>query len=122
LGLILIDSSVWIDHLRQALPTLGLYLAEGRTLQHPMVTAEIALGSIQRREQVIAQLVRLEQAAPVDLETFLQRVDEWNLAANGVGFVDAHLLCSAAACGATIWTSDRRLAVQAERLGLLFAI
>jgi predicted nucleic acid-binding protein len=122
LGLILIDSSVWIDHLRQALPTLGLTLAEGRILQHPMVTAEIALGSIQRREQVIAQLQRLEQAAPVDEAIFLQRVDEWNLAATGVGFVDAHLLCSAAESGAPIWTSDRRLAVQAERLGLRFTV
>jgi len=120
LGLILIDSSVWIDHFRQALPALSLYLVEGRTLQHQMVTAEIALGSISHREQVIAQFLRLEQATIVEEATFLKRVDEWGLAGTGIGFVDTHLLCSAAESEAVIWTRDRRLAVQAERLGLRF--
>jgi len=86
-----------------------------------MVTAEIALGSIRHGEQVIAQLLMLEQAAPVDAATFLRCVDEWGLAGTGIGFVDAHLLCSAAEYGALLWTRDRRLAVQAERLGLQFA-
>lgn len=90
-------------------------------MQHPMVTAEIALGSIQNRDQMIALLLKLEQAVPVDDPTFRQRVDEWSLAGTGIGFVDAHLLCSAAEQRAAIWTRDRRLAVQAERLGLYFA-
>lgn len=119
--MILIDSSVWIDHLRSANAGLALALAEGRVVQHPFVTAELALGSLASRDRFVAMLGLLSPAPVVETARLLDFITNHRLFGTGLGMVDAHLLASAADMGAArLWTSDRRLAEQAERLGLLY--
>lgn len=120
MGLILVDSSVWIDHIRSPIADLGACLARERVLEHPFVTGEVALGSMANREKVIAMLALLPQAEVGDAAAFLAFIQENELFGTGLGLVDCHLLLSATAGKAKLWTRDKRLAGQADRLGLAY--
>lgn len=115
----LVDTSVWIDHFRATMPGLVRELKAGVVLTHPFVIGELALGQLRRRAetlQLLADVSGLEVSAH---DAVLRFVDDHRLHATGIGWVDAHLLCSAAAAGASIWTHDVKLRKQAARLGLL---
>lgn len=115
--MILVDSSIWISHLRGANAALALALAEGLVAQHPFVTAELALGSLADRDRFVAMLDLLPTAPTVDQSVLLAFIADHRLFGTGLGMVDAHLLASAALQGAKLWTADKRLAEQADRLG-----
>lgn len=117
--MILVDTSVWIDHLHTAEPDLVALLEAGSVAVHPAVIGELALGRIADREIVLGALGRL--AAPVaarDAEV-LQLIEHHRLAGSGIGWADAHLLASARlTAGSSVWTRDRRLRAAAQRLGV----
>ena len=117
--MILADTSVWIDHLRSGNARLSDLLAAGRIVCHPYVSAEIALGSLRARAEILLLLdglAALPVAAPDELRVFVERD---RLFGRGIGFVNASL---AAACllapGAQLWTQDRRLDAVATDLGI----
>lgn len=117
--MILVDTSVWIDHLRRGDRALAELLEAGRALGHPFVLGELALGTLQAREVVLDALRNLPQAARATDEETLQFIESERLYGLGVGYVDAHLLAAARLTpGAALWTRDGRLAAAAERLGL----
>lgn len=119
--MILVDSSIWIDHLRGANAVLAVALAEGRIVQHPFVTAELALGSLAQRDRFIGMLGLLPAAPVVEQSALLGFVMQHRLFGTGLGMVDAHLLASAAHDDeARLWTKDKRLADRAGRLGLSY--
>jgi predicted nucleic acid-binding protein len=118
---ILADSSIWIDHLRKPLAPLTALLTEGRLVMHPFVTGEIALGSIARRAQVLLVLTSLEQLEPVSPDALLEFIEEADLGAKGIGYVDAHILAVTHRDQAKLWTRDKHLATQADRLALAFS-
>jgi predicted nucleic acid-binding protein len=115
---ILVDTSVWVDHLRQGNTRLRDLLAEARVAGHPFVTGEVAMGHLRRSSEILTLLGNLPQAAQAEHEEVLRFVAEHELAGSGVGWIDAHLLCSAALDGSRLWTLDRRLAAVAAQLGL----
>jgi hypothetical protein len=119
---ILVDTSVWIDHLRAGDQVLAGLLEAGKVLAHPFVIGELTLGSLPRRDQVLRGLQDLPQAnVATDLEV-LYLVDRHRLFELGFGYVDAHLLASVKlTAGAGLWTRDRRLGRAAHRLGLAIA-
>jgi predicted nucleic acid-binding protein len=120
---IIVDSSIWIDHLRSPEPGLAMALSEGMVLQHPFVTSELALGSLANRVGIVAMLGDLPQAQILPHVTFLNFIEEARLPETGLGMVDAHLLASAAAFDTVrLWTRDKRLAREAERLDLAHAL
>jgi predicted nucleic acid-binding protein len=117
--LFLVDSGVWIDHLREADPDLERALRAGQVLGHPFVTGEIAMGSLKDRKTVIEALQCLPQAEEARGEEVLDLVERQVLSSRGLGWIDAHLIASALlTADARIWTRDRRLHDVAERLGL----
>lgn len=117
--MILVDSSIWIDHIREPNNDLGRLLMLGQVAQHRFVTAEVALGSLSQRAAIIALLQSLPPANEVDHASLLAIIEDADLPANGIGFVDAHLLASAASTPATLlWTRDKRLRAHAVRLGI----
>lgn len=119
--MIVIDSSIWIDHLRSTIPHLVELLIEQRTVQHPGVIGEIALGSIAERERFLGMLGGLPQIRTISDDRLLDAISEHALHGTGIGYVDAHLLASTmATADARLWTSDKRLAAQAERLGCCY--
>jgi len=115
---ILADTSVWVDHLRQGNTRLASLLDATEIVCHPFVTGEVALGHLRRREEILALLAALPQAMLATHEEVLGFVEEHGLVASGLGWVDAHLLCAAALDRSRLWTFDRRLAAVAVRLGL----
>lgn len=115
--MILVDSSVWIDHFRAADDALNRVLLQGAVVQHRFVTAEVALGSIANRAQIVARLSALPQVEPVDEDRLLDFIRDSELAGCGIGLVDAHLLMACDLQHHQLWTRDKRLQAQAERLG-----
>lgn len=118
--MVLIDSSVWVDHLRGSEPTVVRLLESARVLVHPFVIGELALGGL-RQSLALGLLRDLPQATVADAEEVLGFIQRYALAGSGVGYVDAHLLASVFLTpGARLWTRDKRLASAAEKLGVNF--
>jgi predicted nucleic acid-binding protein len=116
---ILVDSSVWVDHLRRGDATLAGLLENGRVLAHPFVTGELALGSLKKRAVILTDLQSLPQAVIAHDEEVLRFIDQYTLYGLGIGYIDAHLLTSVRlTAGGSLWTRDKRLHAVAERLGL----
>lgn len=119
--MILVDSSIWIDHFRSPSAGVELLLERRRVLGHPAVRGEIAMGSLRDRNAKLAALDRLPQAVQANDQEVFRAIEENRWFSRGIGFIDAHLLSSAMATPATrLWTSDSRLAAIADDHGVLF--
>lgn len=117
--MILVDTSVWIDHLRSGNVALSAALEGGLVLTHPFVLGELACGNIANRSEVVALLRKLSVAPVATDEEVLAFIEMRSLMGRGIGYIDAHILASAALSGsARLWTLDRRL----ERLALEFGL
>ena len=117
--MILVDTSVWIDHLRAGNALLAGMLDSGSVLMHPFVVGELALGHIRRREIVLALLSDLPRSAVATDAEVLRFIDRQALFGRGIGYLDAHLLAAVRlTAGAELWTKDNRLRRVAEQLGL----
>jgi len=118
---ILVDTSVWIDHLRKGDSALAAELDAGRVLMHPFVIGEVALGHLVQRDRILALMQDLPPAPVATHDETLAFIDRRRLAGRGIGYVDAHLLASVALTGtARLWSRDKRLAGIAITLGLSF--
>jgi predicted nucleic acid-binding protein len=116
---ILVDTSVWVDHLRKGDQVLGRLLFAGRVLAHPFIVGELSLGVLRQREAVLSALMDLPQATIATEEEVFRFIEANGLPGSGIGYVDAHLLAATRLTpGAAIWTRDKRLSEVAERLGL----
>ena len=121
--MILVDTSVWVDHLRSGNAELGELLEAGQVLMHAFVIGELALGSLSpRQRKLILQALRdLPYATPATDDEVLDFISRYALHGLGIGYVDAHLLVSARLSGADLWTRDKRLSEIAVKLGLAAA-
>lgn len=120
--MILVDTSIWIDHWRSADERLTRLLEAGQVLVHPLVVGELALGNLLHRDQVLAALQDLPQATTATDAEVLCFIDQATLAGSGIGYIDAHLLATVRLTpGAQLWTRDKRLLSAAVRLGLVYA-
>jgi predicted nucleic acid-binding protein len=116
--MILVDTSVWVDHLRRGNHDLRRLLVDEQVLCHPFVVGELACGRLTHREEILTWLQALPQARTVEHQEALAFVGMHRLAGAGLGWVDVHLLASAALSAASLWSFDRKLAKVAVRLGL----
>ena len=117
--MILVDTSVWIDHFRVQEPELIKLLNLNNLLVHPYIVGELIMGNIRPIDKVIALLASLPRVEPVNEAKFYDCVIGNGLNGTGLGFVDAHLIAAAEQDDAIIiWTRDKRFAAQAERLGI----
>jgi predicted nucleic acid-binding protein len=119
---ILVDTSVWVDHLSVGDMALAKLLDHGQVLAHPFVIGELALGNLRQRQSVLTYLHDLPQAAVASQEEILHFIDRHALFGAGIGYVDAHLLAAVTlTAGAALWTRDKRLLDVANRLALAAA-
>ena len=119
--MILVDTSVWVDHLRRGDAQLTALLERGAVVMHPFVVGEIACGSLSDRSTVLELLQHLPLAAVASDAEVLGFIEHHQLHGKGIGYVDAHLLASAAlTAGAKVWTRDKRLRMAAEDLRSAF--
>ena len=107
--MILVDTSVWVDHLRRRDDRLAQLLDEGMVLCHPFVIGELALGSLKNRAEVLALLGKLPSAALATEADVMALIERRALHGIGIGWVDAHLLASTILARSHIWTTDRPL-------------
>ena len=119
--MILVDTSIWIDHLRSGRADLAAALNADQVLTHPFIIGEVACGNLRQRREVLRLLDDLPGvpvAAEHEARTFLE---QRGLMGKGIGYVDVHLLASASLHGdARLWTADRPLARVAAELGLVY--
>ena len=120
--MILVDTGIWVDHLRAGNPVLAHLLERGAVLTHPWVIGELALGNLSSRSQVLRLLQGLPKVVVASDEEVLTLVDNEGLAgAAGIGYVDAQLVAATRLTpDARLWTAERRLAGVAARLGVGF--
>jgi predicted nucleic acid-binding protein len=116
--MMLVDTSIWIDHGRRRDDLLAAWLSEGLVLGHPFVQGELACGQMPRRAEVLALFDQLPPATVVSHREVLQFVDRHQLMGRGLGWIDLHLLASSLASRATLATRDAPLARVARSLGV----
>ena len=117
--MVLVDTSVWVEHLQRGNSELAGLLQRGQVLSHPYVVGELALGSLQQRATILDALQNLPQACVANAEEVLGFIGVHGLHGLGIGYVDACLLASVRLTpGGVLWTLDKRLAAAATRLGV----
>lgn len=120
--MILVDTSVWVDHLRAGDAELAALLNGSQVLMHPFVLGELACGNLRNRTEVLALLKDLPRATVATDEEVLFFIERHALMGRGVGYVDAHLLAAVTLDGSSrLWTRDTRLRALANELALAYA-
>jgi predicted nucleic acid-binding protein len=116
--MILVDTSVWVDHFRSRNSGLVSWLEGDEVLTHPFVIGELACGHLRRRQEILGLLSALPSATVARHEDVLALVDAHRLFGRGIGWVDAHLLASALLSGVRMITLDGQLLKVAKGLGV----
>jgi predicted nucleic acid-binding protein len=119
--LILVDTSVWVDHFRRGDGQLVELLEGNAVIMHPFVVGEIACGNLAGRALILDLLQLLPMATVAEFSEVLGYIERYKLHGKGIGYVDAHLLASAALDGAKLWTRDKKLQAITHGLGYAFA-
>jgi predicted nucleic acid-binding protein len=106
---VLVDTSVWVEHLRHGTIGLEALLNEGRVVCHPFVIGELACGNLQNRSEILTLLQALPRAISADHEEVMQFIENHRLMGKGLGYIDMHLLASAMLTAVPLWTLDKNL-------------
>jgi predicted nucleic acid-binding protein len=118
--MILVDTSIWVSHLRQSSRQLEKLLMNAEVMCHPFIIGELACGNLKNRNEIISLLQSLPMAPTVEFDEFLFFIDRNHMMGQSVGFVDVHLLASAQLAGVLLWTADKKLKSSADQLELTF--
>lgn len=118
--MVLVDTSIWVEHLRYGHNRLIELLDEGRVLIHPFVIGELACGNIENRVEILALLHALPTSTVADIEEIIVFIDNNRLMGKGLGYVDVHILASAILSNVRLWTKDKPLANAAKGMGIGF--
>jgi hypothetical protein len=118
--MILVDTSVWVNHLRKGDIQLKELLLNGEIVCHPFVIGELACGNIKNRYEILTLLQSLPETPTIDLAEYLYFIEQNHLSGIGIGFVDVHLLASAKLSGIPLWTNDKRLKETALKLKVFY--
>lgn len=117
--MILVDTSVWIDHLRSGDEELATLLNIAQVLIHPFILGELACGNLRNRREVLTLLADLPGIAVAADSEVLFFIEQHGLMGRGIGYIDAHLLAAVSLDSpARLWTRDKRLASVTTDLGL----
>jgi predicted nucleic acid-binding protein len=117
---ILVDTSVWIDHLRSGDRHLVELLGRDVAASHDFVIGEIACGNLKNRQEVLSLLSFLPKCEPATHEEVLFFIDRHQLMGRGIGYIDACLLAAASLGNCKLWTHDKRLAAIAEAMAVAY--
>ena len=117
---VLVDTTIWIDHLRKTEPVLVDLLERDQVCVHQSVITELALGNLKNRSFFLKMLERLMIVRNVDDQGGRHLVEERRLWGRGLSAVDAGLLASVVVTpGVSLWTRDKRLRQAARDVGVL---
>ena len=114
--MVLVDTSVWVSHLRDGNAELANLLNDGRVLCHPLIVGELACGNLKDRAVILSFLQLLPMSIEAEHDEVLSFIENNHLMGKGLGYVDVHLITSAVLTGVPIWTLDKKLAQTADSL------
>ncbi|MGR3319326.1 MAG: type II toxin-antitoxin system VapC family toxin [Candidatus Anammoxibacter sp.] len=114
--MILVDTSVWIDHFRKGNSQLEKLLYDGDVVCHSMIVGELACGNIKNRNEILELLQSLPLVQQVEHDDIIQFIENKKLMGKGLGYIDMHLLVSAILADALFWTLDKRLGEISRKL------
>ena len=118
--MVLVDTSVWVEHLRRGEPRLAVLLGSAEALCHPFIVGELACGNLRNRAEILGLLQALPTVDRASDEEVLEFIERNGLHGGGLGLVDMHLLASCVLSRRQIWTLDTSLARGAAALGLQY--
>lgn len=119
--MILVDTSIWIDHFYAGVPSLVERLQQEKVLLHPFIIGELACGNIQNRQEILSLLYNLPLVTVASDKEALLLIENFALMGKGVGYIDIHLLASVLIQnGAKLWTRDKRLLAIASDMNLTY--
>jgi predicted nucleic acid-binding protein len=116
--MVLVDTSIWVAHLRRGDRQLERLLMDTEVICHPFIIGELACGNMNNRNEILSLLKSLPVAPVLEFDEFLFFIDENQLMRIGIGFVDVHILASAKLSGTPLWTADKKLNSAASNLSL----
>lgn len=116
--MVLVDTSIWVAHLRNGNRQLERLLMDVEVICHPFIIGELACGHIKNRHEILSLLKSLPLAPVLEFDEFLFFIDENSLMGIGIGFVDVHILASAKLSDTLLWTADNNLNSAAKKLSL----
>jgi hypothetical protein len=116
--MILVDTSVWISHLRTGDIGLETLLNDSHVVCHPFIIGELACGNLKNRSEIISLLQTLPMAIILEHEEVMQFIENHALMGRGLGYIDVHLIASAILTKAPIWTLDKKLKEVSSKLGI----
>ncbi len=114
--MVLVDTSVWVSHLRNEEPALIRLLEDGSAYCHPFIIGELACGNLRKRTLIISLLQALPQTRIAQDSEVLLFIENHTLQGKGLGYADMHLMASSLLTGVPIWTLDKKLKSCADRL------
>ena len=120
-SVVLVDTSIWVDHLRKGNSGLVSLLDDGAVVCHPFIVGELACGVMTNRVQILSLLQALPKADTASPDEVLLFIDNRGLAGKGLGYVDTHLLASAVLTGVPLWTLGKKLQRAAAGLRAAYA-
>ncbi len=118
--MVLVDTSVWVEHLKSGTTGLESSLNDGQVVCHPFIIGELACGNLKNRMQILSLLGTLPSAQLADHEEVMRFIETNRLMGKGLGYIDIHLLASAVLTNARLWTLDKRLSKAAAMLEIKF--
>jgi predicted nucleic acid-binding protein len=118
--MVLVDTSIWVRHLRQGSRQMEKLLMDAEVMCHAFIIGELACGNLKNRDEILSLLRSLPMAQTIEFDEFLFFIDRNQLMGKGIGLVDIHLLASAQLTGVPLWTTDKRLKSAADQLKLAF--
>ena len=114
--MVLVDTSVWVSHLRDGNAELANLLNDGRVLCHPLIVGELACGNLKDRAVILSFLQLLPMSIEAEHDEVLSFIENNRLMGKGLSYVDVDLITSAVLTGVPIWTLDKKLAQAADSL------
>ena len=118
--MILVDTSLWIAHLRKGHPGLVTLLEEGMVLVHPFIIGELACGNLKNRSEILSLLCSLPVTVVAQHEEIMTFIESNRLMGKGLGYVDVHLLAATVLSDIRLWTDDKALASASKEMGMDF--
>ncbi len=118
--MVLVDTSVWVEHLKSGTTGLESSLDDGQVVCHPFIIGELACGNLKNRTRILSLLDTLPSAQLADHEEAMRFIETNRLMGKGLGYIDIHILASAVLTNVRLWTFDKRLSKAAAMLEIKF--
>ncbi len=118
--MVLVDTSIWVAHLRRGDIGLEALLNEGEVVCHSFIIGELACGNLKNRSAILSLLQALPMAIPAEHEEVMQFIEKNSLMGKGLGYIDMHLLASAILSRVPLWTLDKKLKQVSLKLGIAY--